>query len=79
MGIKSKRVVFTFDDASVKTLQQMTEEGSYCSMAECVRESLQITQAIQSQAQRGFTEIILRNPNTNQERTLIYPRLRIYK
>jgi Arc/MetJ-type ribon-helix-helix transcriptional regulator len=75
MGIKSKRVGFTFDDHSVRTLEQMTQEGRFSSMADTVRESIQISRALQTQAKKGFTEIVMRNPETQQERVMIVPRL----
>ncbi len=75
MGIKSKRVVFTFDDHSVRTLEQMTQEGHFSSMADTVRESLQISRALQTQVQKGFTELVMRNPETEQERIVVIPRL----
>ena len=75
MGIKSKRVAFTFDDHSVRTLEQMTQEGRFSSMADTVRESLQISRALQTQARRGSTEIVMRNPETQQERVVVVPRL----
>lgn len=75
MGIKSKRVAFTFDDHSVRTLEQMTQEGRFSSMADTVRESLQISRALQTQAKKGFTEIVMRNPETQQERVVVVPRL----
>lgn len=75
MGIKSRRVAFTFDDASLRTLGRMTEDGQYSSMADCVRESLQITRAISLQAGQGFTEMIVRNPRTGAERVVVIPRL----
>lgn len=79
MGIKSRRVAFTFDDGSVKTLQQMTEEGAYSSLADCVRESLLITQALQRGAQQGFAQLIVRNPHTRAEREIVIPRRRLIK
>lgn len=78
MGIKSKRVAFTFDDRSLRTLEQMTADGRYGSMADCVRESLQITRALSLQARRGFTEIIVRNPATGAERVVVIPRLLLH-
>ncbi|GGB76493.1 hypothetical protein [Deinococcus soli (ex Cha et al. 2016)] len=73
MGIKSKRVAFTFDDHSVRTLEQMTQEGRFSSMADTVRNSLQISRALQTQAKKGFSEIVMRNPDTQQERVVILP------
>ena len=70
-----KRVVFSFDDRSLENLERMTEQGRYPSMANAVRDSLQITRALQSQAEKGFTEIIVRNPETNEERVIVVPEL----
>ena len=72
---KSKRVAFTFDERSLNTLGDMTEEGHFSSMADTVRESLQISRALQVQAKQGFTEIIVRNPKTGEERVIVIPSL----
>ncbi len=72
---KSKRVAFTFDERSLTTLREMTEEGNFSSMADTVRESLQISRALQTQAKKGFTEIIVRDPETEDERVLVIPSL----
>lgn len=70
---KSKRVVFTFDERSLKALDDMTEEGNYNSMADTVRESLQISRALQTQAKQGFSEITLLNPDTGEKRVVVIP------
>jgi hypothetical protein len=70
-----KRVVFTFDDRSFDNLERMKAVGRYPSLANAVRDSLQITRAIQSQREQGFTELIVRNPRTGVERILIIPEL----
>lgn len=44
-------------------------------MADTVRESLQISRALQSQAGQGFTEVMVRNPETNEERVIVIPTL----
>lgn len=69
-------VEFTFDDLSFATLSTMTEEGQYSSMADCVRESLQISHTFQQLARQGFTEVITRNPQSGAEREIVIPRLR---
>jgi Arc/MetJ-type ribon-helix-helix transcriptional regulator len=71
----TKRVAFTFDEKSYHTLYEMAERGSYRSMAEVIRESLQVMQALRQQAEQGFTEIILRNPKTDKERVVVIPSL----
>jgi Arc/MetJ-type ribon-helix-helix transcriptional regulator len=72
---KSRRVVFSFDERSLESLEKLTEQGRFSSMADTVRESLQISRALQSQAGRGFTEILVRNPDTKEERVLVIPTL----
>ena len=72
---KTQRVVFSFDERSLESLQRIREQGRYSSMGEAVRESLQISRALQSQANQGFTEIVLRNPETKEERVIVIPAL----
>lgn len=72
---KSKRVAFTFDERSLTTLRKMTEEGNFSSMADTVHKSSQISRTLQTQAQQGFTEIIVRDPETEEERMLVIPSL----
>lgn len=72
---KTQRVVFTFDERSLESLKTMTDQGRYPSMANAVKDSLQITHALQNQAAQGFTEIIVRNPETNDERVVVIPSL----
>jgi len=72
---KNKRVVFSFDERSLESLEKLTQQGRFSSMADTVRESLQISRALQSQAGQGFTEVVVRNPETNEERVLVIPTL----
>ena len=72
---KNKRVVFTFDERSLESLRKLTDQGRFSSMADTVRDSLQISQALQSQAGLGFTEVIVRNPETSEERVMVIPTL----
>jgi Arc/MetJ-type ribon-helix-helix transcriptional regulator len=72
---KTRRVVFSFDERSLESLNKLTEQGRFSSMADTVRDSLQVTRALQTQAQQGYTEVIVRNPETNEERVLVIPNL----
>ncbi len=72
---KAQRVVFSFDDRSLESLQRIKEQGRFSSMADAVRESLQISRALQSQAEQGFTELVVRNPETGEERVIVIPTL----
>ena len=49
---ESKRVAFTFDVHSLEALEEIKEEGHYSSLAETVRDSLQINRALQTQAKK---------------------------
>ena len=76
MAAKKKiRIVFTFDVNSLEALEEMKEEGHYSSLAETVRDSLQITRSLQKLAKRGYSEIIVRDPKTENERVLVIPSL----
>jgi hypothetical protein len=44
-------------------------------MGDAVRESLQISRALQSQAEQGFSELVVRNPQTGEERVIVIPNL----
>jgi Arc/MetJ-type ribon-helix-helix transcriptional regulator len=70
---KTQRVVFSFDERSYDSLQQIKDRGRFSSMGEAVRESLQISRALQSQASQGFSEIVVRNPETKEERVIVVP------
>ena len=72
---KTQRVVFTCDERSLESLQKLKEQGRFASMGETVRESLQISRALQNQASQGFREIVVRNPETKEERVIIVPAL----
>jgi hypothetical protein len=44
-------------------------------MANVVRDSLQISRALQQQAEQGYSEVIVRNPETGEERIVVIPNL----
>jgi Arc/MetJ-type ribon-helix-helix transcriptional regulator len=72
---KAQRVVFSFDERSLESLQRIRQQGRFSSMADAVRESLQVSHALQSQAEQGFTELVVRNPQTGDERVIVIPNL----
>ena len=69
------RVVFTFDEDSLAGLEEIREDGNYSGLAETVRDSLQITRSLQKLAKRGYSQIIVRDPVTEEERLLMIPTL----
>jgi len=72
---KAQRVVFSFDERSLESLKRIREQGRFSSMADAVRGSLQVSRALQSQAEQGFSELVVRNPQTGEERVIVIPNL----
>lgn len=72
---KNKRVAFTFDERSLTTLDDMTKDGKFATMGDTVRESLQISRALQNQAKNGYVEVIVRNPKTGEQKVIVIPSL----
>jgi Arc/MetJ-type ribon-helix-helix transcriptional regulator len=72
---KTSRVVFTFDERSLANLKEMVEQGHFGSMADAVRDSLAVNRALQQQVQQGFREIVVRDPDTKEERVMVIPSL----
>lgn len=70
---RSKRILFTFDPRNYRNLRELTEAGGFPTTSDAVRDALTIARALQSQSQQGFTEVVVRNPGTNQERVIVLP------
>jgi hypothetical protein len=70
-----RRVVFTFDERSFRSLEEIKKSGRFGTFAETVRSALQVNRALQDQVKQGFREVVVRNPKTNQERILVLPEL----
>lgn len=68
-----KRVVFSFDPQSYKSMEKIKEKAHLGSLADSVRESLRIHRALQNQAEQGYTEVVVRNPKNGEERVLLIP------
>ena len=72
----SKRIIFSFDEKSLENLEYLKAIGRFQSIGTAVRQSIEINQALYDQASVGFSEVIVRNPKTKEEKTLIIPSLR---
>ena len=70
---KSKRILFTFDPRSQHNLRKFTDLGGFPSASDAVRDALRFSRAIQEQESLGFTEVLVRNPITNQEKVIVPP------
>ena len=67
----TQRLVFSFDDGTLRTLKAVRETGDFPSFGTAVRESLQTSELLQDLVASGFTELIVRNPHTNKEKTIV--------
>ncbi len=70
---RSKRVLFTFDQRNYRNLEELTGFGSFSSASDAVKDALQLARTLQMQAQQGYTEVTVRNPETKQERVVVVP------
>ena len=70
MSERQKRVVFTFTPESLAALEKLQQDGSYESLAATVKDSLQILRVLQQCTQQGYTELIVRNPETDAEKVV---------
>jgi len=70
---RSKRILFTFDPRSHQNLRELTGVGGFPSASDAVRDALRVARALQDQARQGFTEVVVRNPVTQQEKTMVLP------
>ena len=73
--MSTKRVVFTFDQRSLDSLEKLKEHARFDSLAEAVRNSLQVARALQQQKEQGYTEVVVRNPESKEERVVVIPNL----
>ena len=70
-----RRVVFSFDERSLESLEEITKLAKFSSLGETVKESLQVSRALQKQAEEGFSEVVVRNPKSKEERIIVVPNL----
>jgi hypothetical protein len=70
------RVVFTFDEGTLENLKQMTRDTKSKSMAETLRNAVNGIHILGESMKRGFTTLILRNPTTKKEETIVIEVLR---
>jgi hypothetical protein len=56
-------------------LQEMQDRYGFGSFAETIREAMRVVHALQSQAQLGFSDVIVQNPDTLDQRRLVIPSL----
>jgi hypothetical protein len=67
---RETRIVFSFNEQSLQQLNEVMDSGSFRTMAEALSEALWAYRGLQSQAEEGFSEVIVRNPKSGEERVM---------
>jgi len=70
MNMAANRVDLAFDDASFDLLTAMTEKFGLGTHARTLREALRILHALQTHAEEGFSDVLVENPKTFDQRKL---------
>ncbi len=69
--VRSKRILFTFDPRRRRNLREFAKSGGCPSVPHPEIDALRVARAVHDQARLGFTEIVVRNPFTNQEKVMV--------
>lgn len=72
---ETRRLVFSFDERSYDDLTRLAADGNFATVHQAVRTAIHITRGLQSQAQDGYSELVVRDPRTKSERILVIPGL----
>lgn len=67
---ENTRILFTFDQRSYENLESLGATFGFSSKAETVRAALRLANTLRDQVEKGYSEIVVRNPNTGAERIL---------
>ena len=49
----------------------MKDAGAYSSMSDAARSAIKLARELQRQAEDGYTEIVVRNPETRDEKVVL--------
>lgn len=71
--MSTKKTVLSFDDRTQKDVEELKREGHFPSIAETVRQSLRLNRTLIQLAKSGFGEIVIRNPETGEEKIVVVP------
>lgn len=66
-----KRVIFNIDEPSYLSLLEIQRKSDCVDLAQTVQKALELQACLQKQAEDSYTQVILRNPNTNEEITMV--------
>lgn len=67
---KTVKILFTFTSAAKLQLESIRDKFNVDSLASALQLSLSLTSSLQKQFDKGYTQVIVRNPNTGDERSM---------
>ena len=68
-----QRVIFSFDEESLGTLYRVKRQGEFPSLGSALREHISVLEIVLDQASVGFSQLLVRNPDINQEKQVFVP------
>jgi hypothetical protein len=75
MAKKAKRIIFSFDEVSERELVDVAATAGFSSKARAVREAVGLFHRLQEYQKQGFTQLVVRNPDKNEEIEVRYTAL----
>lgn len=66
----NKRVVLSFDAVAYGNLEELRKRRGLKSVADAIRDALVVRTVLERQAEQGFSQVVVRNPDTRKERPL---------
>ena len=65
-----KRVVLSFDAVAYGNLEELRKKRGLKSVADAIKDALVVRTILERQAEQGFSELVVRTPETRKERPL---------
>ena len=66
----NKRVVLSFDAVAYGNLEELRKRRGLNSAAEAIKDALVVRTMLERQAEQGFSQVMVRDPDTNKIRPL---------
>jgi hypothetical protein len=68
----SHRLNITFTDAEIEMINTLVRECDFVTKGSAVRTAVRIVATLQQDMARGYSEIVMRNPDTGEQRGVIF-------
>ena len=64
----NKRVVLSFDAVAFGNPEELRRKGGFKSIAEAIKDALVVRTMLHRQAEQGFSQLLVQNPDSRKER-----------